>query len=76
MNDFILKQMLGRLASKMQNEQIKAILVTPTDNGGIEIDYLRPENEAEPLALGEIILMKKEHYDALKSEINKFKLAL
>lgn len=74
MNDFLLNQMLGRLAKKMENENIRAILVTPADNGGIEINYLNDENKNEPLAVGEVMLMRKDVYEELKSTINQLKL--
>lgn len=74
MNDFLLNQMLGRLAKKMENENIRAILVTPANNGGIEINYLNDENKNEPLAVGEVMLMRKDVYEELKSTINQLKL--
>lgn len=66
--------MLGRLAKKMENENIRAILVTPSDNGAIEINYLNDENKNEPLAVGEVMLMRKDVYEELKSTINQLKL--
>ena len=74
MNDFLLNQMLGILAKKMENENIRAILVTPADNGAIEINYLNDENKNEPLAVGEVMLMRKDVYEELKSTINQLKL--
>lgn len=74
MNDFLLNQMLGRLAKKMESENIRAILVTPAHNGGIEINYLNEDNKDEPLLVGEIMVMRKDVYEELKSTINQLKL--
>jgi len=70
MNDFLFKQMMSQLAGHISKNNIRAILVTPTNEKGVEINYIMPETD-EPLTVGEVVVLKANEYDALKSLANK-----
>ena len=72
MSDFLFNQMMGKLASHIKEKKIKAILVTPAEGEGVEINYIMPE-DTEPLCVGEVIVLKHAEYEALKSLANEAK---